>query len=291
MIKTIIFALLIFPLFAHAAFVGSIEFTAREISDHQTDVDTIVPTASECLKKTYDRHLAFHRRYGISPYYGDQSSFAKLTYEQKKSYLRSLRKDENLVDQMETISCVGLAMRCLSQGFAAAGKQVIWKRLEDHLRLNGVDGTALQYSLRKLGWKTLYWNPQISMNEEWDRQEKLRNPQNLQRSWGWHAYRWSTILSKGMYYDNHVDDKTTLVNFGTKQPLIFKRLPFFLGTAHTGYHVFPGMNGQVIESHSLRKITDITTIESSEFNPLKPNGGPQGTMYSGLMSVPPGYGI
>lgn len=288
--KTLLLAILFCPLYSLAAFKGSIEFTPREISDHQTDVDTIVPAASECLQKTYDRHLAFHRRYGISPFYGDQSSFAKLTYKQKKDYLRSLRKNENLVDQMETISCVGLAMRCLSQGFAAAGKQHIWKRLEAHLRLNAVDGSALQYSLRKLGWKTVYWNPQTTLNEEWDRQEKLRNPENRNRSWGWHAYRWLTVQTKGMYFDNPVDDKTTLVNFGTKPPLAFKRLPFFLGTAHTGYHVFPGLNGRVIESHSMRKITDITTVESSEFNPLKPNGGPQGTMYSGLMSVPPGYG-
>ncbi len=291
MIKTLLFASLVFPMFAHGAFRGSIEFTPQEISDHQTDVDTIVPAAAECLKKTYDKHLAFHRRYGISPFYGDQSKFSKLTYDQKKAYVRSLGKNENLVDQMETISCVGLAMRCLSQGFIAVKKEKLWKRIEAHLKLNAVDGTALQYSLRKLGWKTLYWNPQISMNEEWDRQEKLRNPENRQRSWGWHAYRWATIQKMGMYYDNAVDDKSTLVNFKTTQPLALKNLPFFLGTAHTGYHVFPGRNGQVIESHSLRNITDITTIESSEFNPLKPNGGPQGTMYSGLMSVPPGYGF
>lgn len=274
---------------ALADFRGEISFSAQEVSDHQVDVATIVPVAAECLRKTYSHHLSFHRRYGISPYYGDQSSFSKLTYAQKRSYLRSINRDEALVDQMSSISCVGLAMRCLSEGFKAVGKENIWLRLEKHLRLNAVDGSALQYSLRKLGWKTVYWNPDLSMNETWDAQEQQRNPRNLARSWGWHAYRWSTIQKKGMYYDNPVDDIKLLVNFGTRPPRSFKRLPFFLGTAHTGYHVFPGREGRVIEAHSLRQITDVTTLESSEFNPLKVTGGPQGKMYSGLISVPPGY--
>jgi hypothetical protein len=283
------FLILLISTSAWAEFKGEISFTPQEVSEHQIDVSTIVPVASDCLRKTYTHHRSFHRRFGISPYYGDQSSFSKLSYEEKKKFLRSINKDESLVDQMSSISCVGLAMRCLSEGFAAVGKADLWLRLEMHLRLNAVDGSALQYSLRKLGWKTVYWNPHLAMNETWDLQEQQRNPRNLSRSWGWHAYRWLTIQKKGMYYDNPVDDTTTLVNFGTRPPKKFKSIPFFLGTAHTGYHVFPGREGRVIESHSLRQITDATTIENSEFNPLKESGGPQGKMYSGLISLPPGY--
>ncbi len=289
--KSYLLALLVLPSLSYAAFIGTIEFTPQEISEHQTDVSTIVPAATECLNKTYAHHLSFHRRYGISPYYGDQSKFGKLTYTERRAFLRSIGKSEDLVNQMQSISCVGLAMRCLSQGFAAAGKTPIWKRLEAHLKLNAVDGTALQYSLRKLGWKTLYWNPNTTLNNQWDSEEKFRNPENLGRSWGYHAYRWSTVTKNMKYYDNPVDDRATLVNFGTRLPKVFKQVPFYLGSAHTGYHVFPGTYGQVIESHSLRDIRDITTIESSEFNPLTETGGPQGTMYSGLVAVPPGYGI
>lgn len=289
--QNLLVILFLLPSIALAAFKGSIEFTLEEIYEHPIDVNTIVPVAADCLKKSYAHHLEFHRLHGISPFYGDQSKFGKLTHQQRKEFLRSIGKDENLVDKMESISCVGLALRCLSRGFKAVGKEHIWTRINDHLRLNAVDGTALQYSMRKLGWKTLYWNPDVSMNAEWDNQEKLRNPENNYRSWGWHVYRWYTLGKNNMYYDNPVDDKTTLVNFGIKPPLIFKKLPFFLGTAHTGYHVFLGLNGKIIEGHSLRAITDITTLEYSEFNPLTPTGGPQGSMYSGLMAVPPGYGI
>jgi hypothetical protein len=81
------------------------------------------------------------------------------------------------------------------------------------------------------------------------------------------------------------------VNFNRTLPQDFKAVPLFIGTAHTGFHVFPGYNGIVIEGHSVRHITSSTMIETSEFNPLKPGGGPQGLPYrSGLFSVPPGYG-
>jgi hypothetical protein len=289
--KKTLLVFLLLPSLTFAAFKGSIEFTPQEYSEHQTDIHTIIPAATECLNVTFAHHLAFHRRYGISPYFGDQSKFGKMTLNERKAFLRSIRKDEDLVHQMRPISCVGLAMKCLSEGFAAAGKTPIWKRLEAHLKLNAVDGTALQYSLRKLGWKTLYWNPNLDLNALWDSEEKARNPENIGRSWGYHVYRWATIQKNSMYYHNYVDDKSTLVNFGTRPPKRFKQLPFYLGTAHTGYHVFPGSYGQVIESHSMRDIRDVTTVESSEFNPLTENGGPQGTMYSGLIAIPPGHGI
>lgn len=287
--KQFIFLLaLVTSLPALSAFKGEISFSSQEIREHEARSEKLVEAASNCLQETYDYHLSFHRRYGISPFYGDQSSFAKLTYAEKKNYLRRLRKDPKLVDRMETISCVGYAMRCLKAGFEATGQAELWARLLGFMRANALDGTALQFGLRKLGWKTVYWNPDLSMNESWDEAERARNPQNVGRPWGWHSYRWYTIRTKGMYYDNPVDDFTGLVDFGTRLPEKFTRQSFFLGTAHTGYHVFPGRFGQVLESHSLRKITDVTTIETSPFNPLLPNGGPQGRMYSGLFSFPPG---
>jgi hypothetical protein len=98
--------------------------------------------------------------------------------------------------------------------------------------------------------------------------------------------------TRGNYYYNRVDDKTLLVGFGTRVPAAFKSKPFFVGVAHTGYHVFLGFNGEVIEAHSTRALTSIKNLERSPFNPLGNGGAPRWTATekyrSGLIGMPPG---
>ena len=89
-----------------------------------------------------------------------------------------------------------------------------------------------------------------------------------------------------------MDDKSLLVGFGTTVPAEFRNVPFFVGVAHTGYHVFPGFAGDIIEAHSTRRLDSIDNLERSAFNPLKAGGGPRWTTTekyrSGLVGIPPG---
>lgn len=284
------FLLLFLPLLAQAGFEGSISFSEAEKQAHRDSIQVVLQEAASCLKKDLNAHQDFVRKYGISKFYGDRSSFSKLSYGEKKAYLRRLGVNESLVDQLEPTSCVGLTLKCLGQGFAAAGEQDLWKRLRAYTVANGVDGTALQDGLQKLGWKILYWNPNTGLNQKWDAREKASDPENKQRFWGWHQERWNQVRTKGKYFYNYVDDATKLVNFGTNEPEFLTDIPFFVGTAHTGYHVFPGTYGRVIEGHSTRLITDELTLQTSLFSPLVEGGGPQGGAYrTGIMAVPPGY--
>jgi hypothetical protein len=92
-----------------------------------------------------------------------------------------------------------------------------------------------------------------------------------------------------------IDDKALLVNFGTSVPAQFRAVPFFVGTAHSGYHVFPGFSGRIIEAHSMRELRSMDNLEVSVFNPLDQanHGGPRWTRSeqyrSGVIVVPPGY--
>ena len=92
-----------------------------------------------------------------------------------------------------------------------------------------------------------------------------------------------------------IDDKTLLVGFGTNVPAEFRAVPFWVGTAHSGYHVFPGFSGKIIEAHSQRPISSKDNLEVSSFNPLNQErgGGPKWTnserYRSGVIAVPPGY--
>ncbi len=284
---------IILVLFAPAAFAvgfeGEINFTPSEVSVHQASINQLSEVASDCLQQDLKRHQDFHARHGISAFYGDRSKFAKMNRSERQRALKRLGLSASLLDQMEPTSCVGLTLKCLERAFLATNQAQTWAKLKTYTKRNAQDGTALQNGLQKLGWTLLYWNPAPEHNERWDEIEKRNDRDNSSRFWGYHSYRYLTVTRESRYYFNRVDDSSWLVGFQTSPPAAFADIPFFVGTAHTGYHVFPGMFGRVIEGHSTRSITDPQTIESSPFNPLQNGGGPRGAYRSGLILVPPGY--
>lgn len=284
------FALILWlPSVFAVGFEGEISFTPSEVRAHQITINELTEVASDCLKADLKRHRDFHARYGISAFYGDRSRFAKMNRSEREAVLQRLGLSPSLLDQMSPTSCVGLTLKCLERGFLATGQAQTWAKLKAYTKRNAQDGTALQNGLQKLGWTLLYWNPSPENNERWDAIEARNDGDNSSRFWGYHTYRYLTVTRESRYYFNRVDDSQWLVGFHTSPPAEFSDIPFFVGTAHTGYHVFPGMFGRVIEGHSTRAITDAQTIESSPFNPLQNGGGPRGAYRSGLMLIPPGY--
>lgn len=285
-----LFFLLLFPqlLFAQS-FSGDISFSHHEQTRHLKTLETLIETSANCLERELRTHQEFFRTHGFSMYYGDRSTFARMSWSDRQNHLRRLGKDPSFIHIMKPTSCVGLALQCLGEGFEAAEQADLWQRIAAYTRLNNQYGNALQHALQEIGWKIVYWNPAPERNEAWDQAEQRRNRNNTDRFWGYHAYRFLTVMRHDRYYYNHVDDKNWLVGFGTRLPEDFKRVPFFIGTAHTGYHVFPGAYGQVIEGHSTRPLTDFDTIETSPFNPLQSGGGPRGQYRTGLVAIPPGH--
>lgn len=241
-------------------------------------------------------------------------------YEEYQGMLRNVQLDERVQTEdggantlrpndgikLQNISCVDMARRCLSEGFKQAGMSDTWAKVDRETLRKDVSGTEMQKALSDLGWKILYWNPDTSRNEAWDQEDQVINPldpakpeMKWQGSWGGHAMRWKRVKEKDEYYLGggerpvKVDDKTTLVNFGTRTPAAFRSVPFFVGTAHSGYHVFPGFSGTVIEAHSSRALNSVDNIQVGEFNPITPDGAPRSTRSehyrSGIIAVPPGY--
>jgi hypothetical protein len=314
------------------AFNGSLEFSDAEVQQHQAGLQTVLSTASRCLQQDLDTHQQFMKKYGVSKFYGENASFAKATEidfngqevkrnttdDEKREKLREKGFQENLVQalipvkscrksgdcplKMEAASCVGLALKCLKRGFESAGQGAIWARLRQFTRENGVTGNSLQYGLQLLGWKIVYWNPDPRQNAEWDASERRNYPTNSKYIWGKHALNYKLVMEQGTYGGLQVDDTTSAVGFGRGSPEIFKRVPFFVGIGHMGYHVFPGMNGRVVEAHSMRDVTDPLEIQAELFSPLSPGEGPQGgprsvlpggqksdTYRSGIVAIPPGF--
>lgn len=269
-------------------FKGSVDFTAGEIGAHRRHVATISRVARQYLEAIWSEHGAFYQRNRVSKFYGDRNTTLD-TRAERIAALRRAGAPVALVDQLKPTSCIGLNLEALGAGFNAPGDPELaaaWRKIQVFARANALDGCALLHALQKLGWRILYWNPSPADNERWDREDGTR----LSR--GWHAYRFLTVMKYGTYYFNKVDDKSLLVGFGTTVPAEFRNVPFFVGVAHTGYHVFPGFAGDIIEAHSTRRLDSIDNLEKSAFNPLKTGGGPRWTTTekyrSGLVGIPPG---
>ncbi|MGZ3727961.1 MAG: hypothetical protein ACXVCG_01985 [Bdellovibrionota bacterium] len=221
---------------------------------------------------------------------------------------------------LQNISCVDMARRCLREGFKQAGMESTYEKVDNEVRATDLSGVEMQKALADLGWKILYFNPDTSQNAAWDADEKQVYPPTVehkwQGAWGDHVFTWSGncdktgnllagkskggVLCSDQYMVGRetpvpVDDKTLLVNFQTTVPAAFKAVPFFIGTAHAGYHVFPGFSGNIIEAHSTRPLASHENLQVSAFNPLDQDhgGGPRWTNIehyrSGVIAVPPGY--
>lgn len=269
-------------------------FTADEVRASQENLQTITAYGAEYLDDIYADHLAFYDEWGVSKYYGNRRPDYQ-TKAGRVAELQRLGKPAHLADQQVGTACILLAMQSLEVGFAAAGLAGTWSKIHRILAIDNLFyGTDLQIMLQQLGWKIYYWNPRPGMNDAWDREDRQINPAKPGKDWnpvwGGHAYRYNSVINRGIYYETKVDDHSRLVDFGTTPPAEFRSVPLFIGTAHAGYHVFPGRGGDVIEAHSMRDMDDRDNLEVAPFNPLASGGAPRWTRTekyrSGLIAVP-----
>lgn len=270
-------------------------FSPEEIARHQQQVGEITKIASDCLDDTYKDHVDFFKKWGVSKFYGDR----RPDYSSQAGRAAALRKygaPAHLIDDLEAISCIGLTLRCLEKGFTEVGSSDTWKKIKNFLYIDQkVYGTDLQRMLQQLGWKIYYWNPDPTQNARWDEEDRRLTPlapgKQWMPVWGGHSGRYNEVRNKGSYYGVRIDDATSLVGFKDQTPYGFNKVSFFVGTAHSGYHVFPGRLGDVIEAHSMRDLNSIDNLEFSVFNPLGSGGGPRWTRTeryrSGMIVVPP----
>jgi hypothetical protein len=313
------------PLLSHAGTSG-VAFTPEEVAASRANSAKIAETAAACLQSTWAEHKAFYKKNGYSKFYGSRRPDYATVDGRKAELMRILPELANRVRagnpaaiaelsrreaELETTSCVGLAMKCTGEGFSAAGMNSTWSKIYSWLGRPGSDGqplfegTDLQKALVDLGWDSLYWNPDVSQNEIWDQMDRQLNPLQPGKEWmpvwGGHAELWAEVLHRHIYYGIPISDIQTLVNFGIAPEDDFKQAPFFVGTAHAGYHVFPGFAGKVIEAHSVRDLDSVDNMQLGPFNPLNQpengvesgNGSPRWTRSehyrSGVIVVPPGF--
>ncbi len=310
--KLLLFATTFISLSAYTQTAATaISLTQNELNKYLVNKEQINQATTQCMNSIWDIHINFYNQYGMSKYYGDRNPDLN-TRAKRLSIIQEAGVDPKVVDMQEPISCIGLTMRCLGVGFRStqdANVIQLWKKIENIVHANGVSGVVLIQNLQKLGWKVMYWNPEPASNKIWDAEDVInfkdtkivkwdsgvknefgQNVFNV--GWGQHQAFYRQVVTKNLYYGIRVDDKSTLVDMKNNIPESFKQAPLFVGVAHAGYHVFPGMFGEVIEAHSMRRLNSIMNLERAPFNPYI-GGAPMWTnsekYRSGLVAVPPGY--
>jgi hypothetical protein len=300
------FIFVLLGLFAGAKAQALIEFSAAEKAEHQRKLPVILQTAAQCLEDTYADHIQFFSRYQASKYYGNRRPDYR-TVDQRASALKATGLTDvqayEIARQQVGTACITMTVECLEKGFQKAGGLSLtsWGKIKDHLIAVDMLGTDLQIALQDLGWKIYYWNPATSEEQmvRWDQEDRRIAPLSAaQRAagrrhnsvWGNHLAHYTSATQRSRYYHTRVDNATKLVGFGDRPPAAFASVPFFVGIAHVGYHVFPGRFGEVIEAHSMRNLRSIDNIETAKFNPLGSGGAPKWTptekYRSGLIAVP-----
>jgi hypothetical protein len=313
------------PILAQASNSSGLNFSPNEIASSAKKAQLMANTSAQCLKDTWAEHIAFFKANGYSKFYGDRKKEYQTVDGRRSAILRilpalarkvnandpvAIAELQRRVSELENSSCVELAMKCTKAGFVAAGMGATWDNIytwlgrPDSTGTPTYDGDDLLKALADLGWNTLYWNPDISQNDQWDLMDRTMNPLQPPRQnmpvWGFHQERWIEVRRHHDYFNIPVTDIQTLVNFGIAPPADFTSIPFFVGTAHAGYHVFSGYAGTVIEGHSTRDLSSRDNMQIASFNPLyqtqngvaNAKGAPQWTnsehYRSGVIAVPPG---
>ena len=267
----------------HAKFKGSISFNSSEQQVHRNDITALLADSAQCLVEVQSDHVNFLKQYGFSRYYGTLSNFAKASRSERQSIMARSGVDPRFVDELKPVSCIGLAMKCLARGFGKVGQASLWKKINTFTRNNGSTGIALIHGLQKLGWGVAYWNEDPSKNELWDAEEKKLFPGNPLNVWGHHKARYDNLLKTGYYYHNKVDNIWTLTGMGKGgMPKVFTDLEFYVGTANTGYHVFPGTEGVNLEGHGTAEFNSKKAVEARRLM------SKQWRFRSGIVAVPPG---
>jgi hypothetical protein len=280
---TITLAVLLLSTSAFARFKGSISFNDNDRAIHVDAIKQIAEDAGSCLGRMHKDHKDFLKRMGFSKYYGTLSWFSRATKAQQRAYMKKRGVDPKYLSQLKGTSCIGLALKCLGEGFKKSQQGDMWNKVERFTRANGSTGLALLHGLRKLGWTVAYWNPDPSMNKKWDQSEKKKHPGNPRYIWGHHEIRYNQVKNKKSYYFNKVDNDWAMVGFKDDPPKAFMELPLFIGVAHNGYHVFPGVKGINVEAHGSANFGERNAIETKWFKPNK------GHLKTGIMAIPPTY--
>jgi len=202
----------------------------------------------EAIETKTRKHREMIRTRGYGTHYGDHSSY----------------KPPAGVS-LTISSCVVWAMECAEYAFNKVSQGNQWNQIASVARRNRLKGTVLIGELIKRNWTGIYWNPDVTDTSDSE-----------------HSYSAYVAKKQGTYYKLKVSDMVVDYRRNPKNMTGINKLdkvPFWVGCARGGQHVFCGTGANVSEFHWDYPATNPKAMEQV---PLKDYA-----WMSGIIAVPP----
>jgi hypothetical protein len=285
------------------AFKGTIEFTPAEVSAHLAGLTQLIDVTLRDTEAKKVEQADWFRKCKMGTMYGWLAPYSTLAAPARQTYIdqHSQCSARPTLADVAVTSCENFTNKFLSRGFAAIGTAASYKKINTFLNANDRDGLALVLALRKLGWKTLYWNTDLGSAPALPKDRSIvgATPDD-------HLYDQKLALTKHTYHGVPVDGYLTNFSPNTGSPTVkddsvmakLREVPYFVGISHAGFHVWNGSYGVITESHSFFDPDDVRNIQTGDFDP--PHASPtcrevvvagqkqSWCYYSGILAVPPG---
>lgn len=213
------------------------------------------------------------------------------------SYVWSLVGDQDnrpFTGSVVLTSCIKWALRHVKKAYTEINQAARYEQLLAVVRNKGETGHTLLKELQKDGWEAVYWNPDMYAPNE-------TRPDRLP----FHTGSAANAINKKKYIppvrnpspNDIIEIDHLLVNYrpspgsSTRKESAalqrLKRVPFWVGIANYGNHVFVGYHGRISESHSPFMPDNVKNLEESDFATWG-LAWPSEKYLSGVIMVPPG---
>jgi hypothetical protein len=216
--------------------------------------------AGESLVRSMtERHKSLVASRGVGSYYGSESGY---------------KPPAGSPPDLRVGSCIGWALDVTGAAYREVGLAAPWQRIYAVTVNNGGRGTVLCKELVSDGWSGIYWNPDAAKSADGDAEHTFSAKQA--RGAGGKYYG---IPVKGMITDYRPSPGGSTIA-DTSAIARLEKVPFWVGCARGGKHVFVGVRGNVSEFHWTAQPGDpdaITQVPLQSFSWL-----------SGILCTPPG---
>lgn len=224
------------------------------------------------IQRNVDLHEQSLAETGIGAFYGSQSDYAFESRAMRREDLAQAHVPGTPMPTPEKSDCISWTMRILGEAYRSVGREGRWEQIRTTVTAHGTRGTDLARELESDGWKGIYFNPDPRLSDD-------GNPE--------HGYTARRVAQGKPYYGLRVDDRVIgyrpTPGSSTTEDLSgvshLEKVPFFVGVARGGDHVFVGRWGRVNEFHWDVGPTEAGAIEET---PL-----PSFVWNSGILMVPP----
>jgi len=200
-----------------------------------SDPSTLKAFTEACLasvKNITERHFASYRDRGIGLLYGDKSKYAKMDSDARKAHLRKHSKGRGTLPELEETSCVGYVWRHIKAGYTAIDRQDRIEDIRKVMRAHASDGNYILLELRKDGWESVYWNPDVNVPAD----GHAEHPSTYRQAIKTGKYYVVPIQHYLVNYRRSKSDRETETTGIGK----LSRTPLWFGTGWGAYHCFLG---------------------------------------------------